>query len=173
MIRRPPRSTLFPYTTLFRSSLTQDLFQPAQLVVAAVPGVELEGGRFREHGRVLKLPQAPDGRGLRRCVLLSRWLAQDLQREPGQDRGVHALEGADGTGPDVAVPMPGRELKRACGSGRIVEASQCFGGVPLEIDARRAARLENRLEGFAGVGPARQGIDGQEPRVRGSRSGDL
>src|SRR2546429_9860452 len=24
MIRRPPRSTLFPYTTLFRSSLTQD-----------------------------------------------------------------------------------------------------------------------------------------------------
>src|SRR3712207_8185868 len=24
MIRRPPRSTLFPYTTLFRSSLTRD-----------------------------------------------------------------------------------------------------------------------------------------------------
>src|SRR5688572_33412165 len=24
MIRRPPRSTLFPYTTLFRSELTQD-----------------------------------------------------------------------------------------------------------------------------------------------------
>src|SRR6266404_7221199 len=27
MIRRPPRSTLFPYTTLFRS-LTQDVYQP-------------------------------------------------------------------------------------------------------------------------------------------------
>src|SRR5947209_16505276 len=25
MIRRPPRSTLFPYTTLFRSKLTRDL----------------------------------------------------------------------------------------------------------------------------------------------------
>src|SRR5258708_28090604 len=25
MIRRPPRSTLFPYTTLFRSIITQDL----------------------------------------------------------------------------------------------------------------------------------------------------
>src|SRR5690242_20996244 len=25
MIRRPPRSTLFPYTTLFRSSLAEDL----------------------------------------------------------------------------------------------------------------------------------------------------
>src|SRR5438874_8345714 len=26
MIRRPPRSTLFPYTTLFRSDLTEDDF---------------------------------------------------------------------------------------------------------------------------------------------------
>src|SRR3712207_8208868 len=26
MIRRPPRSTLFPYTTLFRSSITSDRF---------------------------------------------------------------------------------------------------------------------------------------------------
>src|SRR3712207_7204351 len=31
MIRRPPRSTLFPYTTLFRSRLL-----PAELVVASV-----------------------------------------------------------------------------------------------------------------------------------------
>src|SRR2546427_11181736 len=31
MIRRPPRSTLFPYTTLFRSSLRRD----GELVVAA------------------------------------------------------------------------------------------------------------------------------------------
>src|SRR3712207_7135499 len=30
MIRRPPRSTLFPYTTLFRSHLAQDV-QPAGL----------------------------------------------------------------------------------------------------------------------------------------------
>src|SRR5256886_11022776 len=27
MIRRPPRSTLFPYTTLFRSSFSMNLFQ--------------------------------------------------------------------------------------------------------------------------------------------------
>src|SRR5438132_5638737 len=27
MIRRPPRSTLFPYTTLFRSGLTEELRQ--------------------------------------------------------------------------------------------------------------------------------------------------
>src|SRR5687767_15413206 len=28
MIRRPPRSTLFPYTTLFRSSVERRLFKP-------------------------------------------------------------------------------------------------------------------------------------------------
>src|SRR2546429_7220559 len=27
MIRRPPRSTLFPYTTLFRSSTTRSIYQ--------------------------------------------------------------------------------------------------------------------------------------------------
>src|SRR3989442_9976323 len=31
MIRRPPRSTLFPYTTLFRSHLPETLFLRAQV----------------------------------------------------------------------------------------------------------------------------------------------
>src|SRR2546429_6283779 len=39
MIRRPPRSTLFPYTTLFRSHTGGDRFQP------------LAGDRLREHRR--------------------------------------------------------------------------------------------------------------------------
>src|SRR2546429_2450379 len=33
MIRRPPRSTLFPYTTLFRSIDTGDYFFPGRTVV--------------------------------------------------------------------------------------------------------------------------------------------
>src|SRR2546427_7858268 len=33
MIRRPPRSTLFPYTTLFRSSCSR---QPFQLIATAI-----------------------------------------------------------------------------------------------------------------------------------------
>src|SRR5260370_31844445 len=32
MIRRPPRSTLFPYTTLFRSREARDLFAEARAV---------------------------------------------------------------------------------------------------------------------------------------------
>src|SRR2546428_1573001 len=37
MIRRPPRSTLFPYTTLFRSYLTLGEFIVAALMVLAAP----------------------------------------------------------------------------------------------------------------------------------------
>src|SRR2546429_1289176 len=47
MIRRPPRSTLFPYTTLFRSPRRRDARAPK------------EGGNDRDHDR----PQAPAGGG--------------------------------------------------------------------------------------------------------------
>src|SRR2546421_5476804 len=33
MIRRPPRSTLFPYTTLFRSARLPDLYRAADLLI--------------------------------------------------------------------------------------------------------------------------------------------
>src|SRR3712207_8165651 len=38
MIRRPPRSTLFPYTTLFRSTLTNRGVADDSIDVAWVPG---------------------------------------------------------------------------------------------------------------------------------------
>src|SRR3712207_8605242 len=42
MIRRPPRSTLFPYTTLFRSTqLTQELLQLIDLGFTRVAGCVL------------------------------------------------------------------------------------------------------------------------------------
>src|SRR3712207_7205502 len=51
MIRRPPRSTLFPYTTLFRS---------ARLVAAEAGADEVlggpAGGRLRHRGRALRQP---------------------------------------------------------------------------------------------------------------------
>src|SRR2546427_5678522 len=42
MIRRPPRSTLFPYTTLFRSS-PRDLHAARGLLADARPGVAAYG----------------------------------------------------------------------------------------------------------------------------------
>src|SRR2546426_8438192 len=38
MIRRPPRSTLFPYTTLFRSPTAGPVAAPAVLVLAVLAG---------------------------------------------------------------------------------------------------------------------------------------
>src|SRR5437667_6436593 len=48
MIRRPPRSTLFPYTTLFRSRLSSDGQSPPHLeaVARGHPG---RGDRSEEH----------------------------------------------------------------------------------------------------------------------------
>src|SRR3712207_62729 len=37
MLRRPPRSTLFPFTTLFRSGLTQSAVNPLFLLIGATP----------------------------------------------------------------------------------------------------------------------------------------
>src|SRR5256885_2613745 len=48
MIRRPPRSTLFPYTTLFRSvqkTATDVLSGPWASVRAAMPTRRADGGR--------------------------------------------------------------------------------------------------------------------------------
>src|SRR5260221_13500700 len=45
MIRRPPRSTLFPYTTLFRSKVAEKLKLPVYY-----PGLVLEGGSIDVNG---------------------------------------------------------------------------------------------------------------------------
>src|SRR2546422_8331579 len=54
MIRRPPRSTLFPYTTLFRS--VQFVGRIELAVIVGVP----EGRRVRDHDRAP--PVQPEGR---------------------------------------------------------------------------------------------------------------
>src|SRR5258708_30431594 len=43
MIRRPPRSTLFPYTTLFRSGTWVHNVGPCNTCVNGTCGVDLEG----------------------------------------------------------------------------------------------------------------------------------
>src|SRR2546427_492334 len=65
MIRRPPRSTLFPYTTLFRSKLTVPLGAVADVGVLSVTvAVQLLG-----------LPTGTDAGAQRTTVLVSCWRA--------------------------------------------------------------------------------------------------
>src|SRR2546428_4498761 len=60
MIRRPPRSTLFPYTTLFRSAASAGLRRIAEDVVDAQAG---EGATHL--GRVPAVDRAARGRRMR------------------------------------------------------------------------------------------------------------
>src|ERR1051325_12082775 len=53
MIRRPPRSTLFPYTTLFRSTAMDVLGAHA---IAIVDGALRENPRSEEHTSELQSP---------------------------------------------------------------------------------------------------------------------
>src|SRR5438445_5665521 len=55
MIRRPPRSTLFPYTTLFRSASLKPIFSFGRLQLLSSPGLELE--RSEEHTSELQSRQ--------------------------------------------------------------------------------------------------------------------
>src|SRR2546430_8141562 len=52
MIRRPPRSTLFPYTTLFRSLMgyTDQVAQPEVAKLCFTPGVRPGSGRLVHPG---------------------------------------------------------------------------------------------------------------------------
>src|SRR2546422_9391376 len=113
MIRRPPRSTLFPYTTLFRS-----LFHPAhadrdhgpdlpydvrgdlragalalRLPGAALGGNPAGGGRnvaVRPHGRDLRPGPPGRGRGAARTALRGRQLLRERQAD-GRRRGPAAV----------------------------------------------------------------------------------
>src|SRR2546427_9569669 len=50
MIRRPPRSTLFPYTTLFRSQPPEGLDKPAQRIEGKQPSEPVRNhARSEEH----------------------------------------------------------------------------------------------------------------------------
>src|SRR2546425_10577137 len=82
MIRRPPRSTLFPYTTLFRSRLAPHLRRPQ-------PRQAGERIRHAVHGE-LRPALAPEVRR----HLRGGDIAQDA-RELARPRGVLAVQLAD------------------------------------------------------------------------------
>src|SRR3712207_8182491 len=53
MIRRPPRSTLFPYTTLFRSELEAEL-RRSDLVIDALLGTGFSGEVREREARLIE-----------------------------------------------------------------------------------------------------------------------
>src|SRR2546426_8270842 len=75
MIRRPPRSTLFPYTTLFRSHDAGDLAVRVRRLPHCFPEVRVvtrKDARSEEHTSELQSP----------CNLVCRLLLEKKKRDP-------------------------------------------------------------------------------------------
>src|SRR2546426_4532245 len=106
MIRRPPRSTLFPYTTLFRSPPRAQ--QRKVLVERAVPASPFPGDG----------PAGPPGRGPRALALHPGLV--DPPRGHGlrarlvlRDHGLQHHERESGRGVVLELPAVERQLPRA------------------------------------------------------------
>src|SRR5256885_8368519 len=77
MIRRPPRSTLFPYTTLFRSRLSYEVYGSGDRVLVWMHGLLLDANlsrglarrRSEEHTSELQSP----------CNLVCRLLLEKIR----------------------------------------------------------------------------------------------
>src|SRR5256885_8963020 len=89
MIRRPPRSTLFPYTTLFRSDVEPDQIKRAE---RRRPGTAGRRARSEEHTSELQSP----------CNLVCRLLLEKKKR-------IHRAPPGDGPpgGPRRGRPRSG------------------------------------------------------------------
>src|SRR5256885_7644487 len=58
MIRRPPRSTLFPYTTLFRSRFDNIIIATGSRP-SRIPGISIDSPRVMDSTGALDLPDIP------------------------------------------------------------------------------------------------------------------
>src|SRR3712207_7910750 len=66
MIRRPPRSTLFPYTTLFRSALADAIRREAERIGPVSLGARYRAFRLRQLLQRYYATAKKDGKVLRR-----------------------------------------------------------------------------------------------------------
>src|SRR2546425_4679524 len=102
MIRRPPRSTLFPYTTLFRSIEERGATEPRERLPEILALVRLGAARVVAHHRVDAPPhdRVPE----RLAVGLRPDRRGDLAQNPRR-RGVREGPGGEPRfGPGVGVP---------------------------------------------------------------------
>src|SRR5256885_12174733 len=93
MIRRPPRSTLFPYTTLFRSNANMPPGEARSPLFVIVLTVEKENAGFpidtleltarsEEHTSELQSP----------CNLVCRLLLEKKKKQDAEQRGEPAVD---------------------------------------------------------------------------------
>src|SRR2546423_10300000 len=133
MIRRPPRSTLFPYTTLFRSAHA-GVPDPARAARHAVHTCPRAAGEHRERGslahrtaarapgsRVRELPRRGGRLGARQGAV--------ARREEARGAGAVGTGGpAEQTAGDRAPPLPAAAAHaHAAGAARVGELGDAGG----------------------------------------------
>src|SRR3989441_9142310 len=145
MIRRPPRSTLFPYTTLFRSERAMAELQQGLWVVKTEERYE---PTFSYRWDLLEtwLPDAvAEGRRLARAAALDRLLARYLDTAVfTTSRGVARLFGVPGAGGAgcVARLIPRGVAVGKGGEGRAGRRPVTGGAVPSRGRSRaRVSRV--------------------------------
>src|SRR2546425_10913213 len=84
MIRRPPRSTLFPYTTLFRSRPLELAGEAAQGPAKEDPALTAWLNKIKgRHRQVYDMPEVNGGFGLARARIF--YMTNNETRVPGSD----------------------------------------------------------------------------------------
>src|SRR2546425_3188360 len=104
MIRRPPRSTLFPYTTLFRSldGGREVGIELARIEVRVGAGIRHQGGQEEE----VWIPAVRTVHDQRRRTPVRRGLQEPLVSTSDRDRG--GGKGGEGQALHTQAPVEGR-----------------------------------------------------------------
>src|ERR1035438_6163273 len=114
MIRRPPRSTLFPYTTLFRSEIRR--LQPADVVSLLL-------GHYHRHQHLSNVH--PNSGVLRQQTPYRNW--QNPTRKHPNNPIAFAYVGRMASGGRLSCPSwgqaPRETTEQAIGCGRVLKTS--------------------------------------------------
>ena len=81
MIRRPPRSTLFPYTTLFRSSNTTDLRNSNQAISDSVQTISAVSEELTAHASETMDAETVNTQILENIAAKMKSLVQYIQKQ--------------------------------------------------------------------------------------------
>src|SRR2546427_12125456 len=160
MIRRPPRSTLFPYTTLFRSPA---LDSTARDVLAryAVTAQLVEGLARRYGSRTLYFWQPALHRSLKPLAPYERVVRDSIEADPFQRRlravDVAAAAEIDAVMADMA-PERFVNLTHMFDEDTATVFIDDLGHVTEQANGEVAARVLGPLPGQRAGAPARQGL---------------